>query len=29
MCEYIVGDALRYLREEPSESVDFIHLDDA
>lgn len=29
MVEYIVGDALEYLQELPSESVDFVHLDDA
>ncbi|EMA24885.1 hypothetical protein C435_03293 [Haloarcula marismortui ATCC 33799] len=29
MCEYIVGDALEYLRNTRPESTDFIHLDDA
>jgi hypothetical protein len=29
MPEYLIGDALEYLQEGPSRSVDFIHLDDA
>jgi hypothetical protein len=29
MVEYLVDDALEYLRSEPPETADFIHLDDA